>query len=136
MKTICKVDGQDFSAIVTAVEQTFNVVEGSNSGYAIHNNREIRDILGVKIGHVVTFAADNDPITFDALTDYLFKTVRPSVLVEMIDGQDVLTYEAAYNTGSRRVAHIDEENEENAVVYWDELTVEFRPMENQINPEE
>lgn len=133
MKTICKVDGQDFSAIVTAVEQKFNVVEGQNSGYAVHNNREIRDILGIKIGHVVTFAADNDPKAFDELTDYLFKTVRPSVIVEVVDGQGTLPYEAAYNTGSRRVAHIDEEND---IVYWDELTVEFRPMENQINPEE
>ena len=133
MLTICKIDGQDFGTIVTAVEEKFNVVEGSNSGYAVHRNREIRDILGIKIGHVVTFAADNDPIAFDALTDYLFKTVRPSVMVEVIDGQGALPYEAAYNTGSRRVSHIDEEN---GVVYWDELTVEFRSLETQINPEE
>lgn len=133
MITLCKIDGQDFSSIATAIEEKFTVVEGSNSGYAVYRHREIRDIKGVKIGHSITFSSDNDPEAFDALTDYLFKTVRPYVLIDAIDGQTPIQYEAAYNTGNRRVSHIDEEN---GVVYWDELTVDFRPMENQIDVEE
>lgn len=129
---LCKIDGISFDALVTAIGETFNVIEGKNSGVAIHRQREIRDILGVKIGHSITFAPDNDPEAFDELTEYLFGSIRPSVMLEVVHNQNTIIYEAAYNTGSRNVSHIDEDND---VVYWDELTIDFRPMENQINAE-
>ena len=132
MLTLCKIDGISFDVLVTAIGENFNVIEGANSGTAIYRQREIRDILGVKIGHSITFAPDNDPEAFDALTEYLFGSIRPSVMLEVVHNQKTITYEAAYNTGSRNVSHIDEDND---VVYWDELTIDFRPIENQINAE-
>ena len=132
MITLCKIDGKSFDALVTAIGERFEVVEGANSGTAIYRQREIRDILGVKIGHSVTFAPDNDPEAFDELTEYLFGSIRPSVEIEVVHNQKTISYEAAYNTGSRNVSHIDEDND---VIYWDELTVDFRPIENQINAE-
>jgi hypothetical protein len=107
-------------------------VEGANSGTALYRQREIRDLQGVKIGHSITFAPDNDPDAFDALTSHLFSSVRPYVELEVVHNQSTIRYQAAYNTGVRSVRHIDDENE---IIYWDELTVEFRPMENQVNPE-
>lgn len=132
MLTLCKIDGVSYDVLVTAIAETFNVVEGANSGVSLYRQREIRDLQGVKIGHSITFAPDNDPDAFDALTTYLFGAVRPFVTLEVVHNQRTITYEAAYNTGSRRVSHIDDEND---IVYWDELTVEFRPMETQVNSE-
>ena len=128
--TLCKIDGISFDALVTAIEETSEVIEGENSGIAIHRQREIRDIKGVKIGHTITFAPDNDPTEFDRLYDYLFKTVRPYVTIEAVHNQNTISYEAAYNTCSRSVSHIDEQT---GTIYWNELTVAFRPMENQID---
>ena len=129
MVTLCKIDGVSYDVLVTAINETYNVVEGANSGVSLYRQREIRDLLGVKIGHSISFASNNDPEAFDALTSYLFSSVRPYVVLEVVHNQTTISYEAAYNTGARRVAHIDDEND---VVYWDELTVDFRPMEIQI----
>ena len=132
MLTLCKIDGVSYDVLITAIAETFNVVEGANSGTALYRQRAIRDLLGVKIGHSITFAPDNDPDAFDALTNYLFGSVRPYVELEVVHNQKTISYQAAYNTGTRMVRHIDDDND---IVYWDELTVEFRPMENQVNPE-
>ena len=132
MKSLCKIDGVSYDVLVTALEETPEILEGANSGVAIENNREIRDITGIKIGHKVTFDYDKSPDEFDALYSYLFDNIRPSVMLEVVHGQTTIAYEAAYNTGSRHVKHIDSEDD---TVYWSELSVEFRPLENQINAE-
>ena len=130
MVSLVKIDGVAYDVLVTALQEKFEVIEGPNSGYALYRQRELRDITGVKIGHVVTFAPDNDPEAFDALTDYLFGAVRPSVQLEVVHGQTTIDYEAAYSTGSRAVVYIDDSRD---VVGWGDLTVEFRPMETQVN---
>lgn len=132
MVDLVKIDGVSYDVLVTAIQETFEVVEGENSGIALYRQREIRDLAGIKIGHSVTFAPDNDPDAFDALCSYLFGSLREFVVLEVVHGQSTISYEAAYNTASRRVSHIDDANN---VVYWDELTVQFRPMETQINAE-
>lgn len=132
MLTLCKIDGVSYDVLITAISESFNVVEGPNSGTALYRQREIRDLRGVKIGHTITFAPDNDPDAFDALTSHLFGSVRPYVTLEVVHNQTTIAYEAAYSTGTRRVRHIDDDND---IVYWDELTVDFRPMENQVNHE-
>ena len=132
MINLVKIDGVSYDVLVTAIEERYEVIEGANSGISLYRQREIRDMAGVKIGHSVTFAADKDPEAFDALCTFLFGALREFVTLEVVHNQKTISYEAAYNTGARRVAHIDDEND---VVYWDELTVEFRPMECQINAE-
>lgn len=132
MITLCKIDGKSYDVLVTAIETTYNVIEGSNSGVALRRDREIRDISGIKIGHSITFDPDSDVEVFDELTEHLFGSVRSSVILEVVHNQKTITYEAAYNTGNRHVAHIDDDAD---TVYWSELTVDFRPIENQINAE-
>lgn len=132
MINLVKIDGVSYDVLVTAIQETFEVVEGPNSGKALHRQREIRDLGGIKIGHSITFAPGNDPDALDSLCDYLFGALREFVVLEAVHGQTTISYEAAYNTGSRRVSHIDDDND---TVYWDELTVLFRPMETQINAE-
>lgn len=129
MISLVKIDGTSYDVLVTAIQETFNVLEGINTGTALYRQREIRDITGIKIGHTVTFAPDNDPDAFDALCEYLFGAVREFVTLEIVHGQTTISYEAAYNTGARSVSHIDDIND---IVYWNELTVVFRPMETQV----
>ena len=133
MINLCKIDGKSFDVLVTAIQETTEIIEGPNSGVALSKQREIRDILGIKIGHAVTFAPDSNPEEFDALYDYLFGSIRPSVLVECVHNQTSISYEAAYNTCSRAVGRIEKDGEEEELVGWDEMTIEFRPMENQID---
>lgn len=130
MVNLVKIDGVSYDVLVTAIEEKYEVIEGVNSGVSLYRQREIRDVAGVKIGHNVTFGADNNPEEFDALCNYLFGSLREYVVLEIVHDQKTISYEAAYNAGSRSVAHIDDNND---VVYWNELTVEFRPMECQIN---
>lgn len=130
MLTLCKIDGRSFDELITAIGRSFEVVEGKNSGVSLYRNRELRDLKGVKIGHRITFSGDNNPELFDELVEYLFGIARESVMLEAVHGQTTINYEAAYNTGSCRVAHIDDDNEK---VFWDELTVDFRPIEIQVN---
>lgn len=130
MITLCKIDGREFDVLVTGIQRDFNVIEGDNSGIAIHNQRELRDILGIKIGHKVSFSGDENPAEYEELIEYLFGSIRESVMIDIIHGQKRIQYEAAYNTASDSVSHIDNDND---VVYWNELTVEFRPIENQIS---
>lgn len=136
MISLCKIDGMSFDAIVTAIQEKTQILEGANSGVAISRDREIRDITGIKIGHVITFDPDADPVAFDELYEYLFGSIRESVFIEAVHGQKTILYEAAYNTCERSVSRIDKgTDEDDEVVAWGGLTVEFRPIENQINPE-
>lgn len=130
MVSLVTIDGVNYDVLVTAVQEKFEVIEGANSGYALHRQRELRDIRGIKIGHTITFAPDSNPEAFDALTDHLFGAVRPSVQLSVVHGQTTIDYEAAYSTGSRAVVYIDDRTD---TVGWGDLTVEFRPIETQVN---
>lgn len=131
MIDLVKIDGVSYDLLVTAIEETLEVVEGANSGVALYRQREIRDLAGVKIGHKITFSPpEHDPTVIDDLVNHLFGSLREFVTLEVVHNQEVISYEAAYNTASRRVAHIDDNTN---TVYWDELTVEFRPMETQVS---
>lgn len=132
MLTLCKIDGKSYDDLVSAIEETYNVIEGPNSGTAIHKQRKIRDILGVQTGHRITFSPGDNPEEFDELKNYLFGSIRPYVVLEVVSDQSTKTYEAAYTTGSRRVAYI---NDDENIAGWDDLTIDFSPMENQIDIE-
>lgn len=127
---LCRIDGISFDVLVTGIRETTNIIEGANSGVSLYRQREIRDIKGTKIGHTVSFAPDTDPAAFDALYEYLFGTIRESVMIEAAHGQETINYEAAYNTCEKEVVFRDEENK---FTGWDVMTVEFRPIETQID---
>lgn len=130
MITLCKIDGKSYDVLVTAIEETTEILEGKNGGTALYREREIRDITGIKIGHTVTFDPDGDAEAFEALYEYLFGSIRNSVVIEIVHGQKTISYEAAYNTCKRAVSHIDEDPD---FVTWGEMTIEFRSIETQIN---
>ena len=135
---LVKIDGKNYDVLVTAIQETANVVEGSNIGTALYRQREIRDILGVKYAHSITFSPNDEaPELFDELFSYLFDNIRKSVQLEVVHGQDTIIYEAAYSSGSRKVDYISEKKtaEDNKIdfVGWDEVTVDFRSIETVVN---
>lgn len=133
MKDLVKIDGVSYDALVSALEEKPEIVEGKNSGTALYRNRDIRDIVGIKYAHIITFSPNEEaPELFDALYSYLFDNIRESVMLEVVHGQTTLSYEARYNTGARRVAYIN--NDDSDFVGWDDLTIEFRSIETVINP--
>ena len=135
---LVKIDGVVYDVLVSAIGETSEVVEGNNSGTALYRQRDIRDIAGVKYAHSITFTpSDEAPEMFDALFSYLFDNVRESVMLEVVHGQETISYEARYSTGTRNVSYISKKKvneEETEFVGWDELTVEFRSMETIVNP--
>lgn len=136
---LVKIDGVVYDVLVSAIKETANVVEGKNSGTALYRQRDIRDIVGIKYAHSITFSPNDEaPEKFDELFSYLFDNVRESVMLEVVHGQDVIAYEATYTTGARNVAYISkktnaETEEETEFVGWDDLTVDFVSRETVVN---
>ena len=118
---------------ISDYEESFNVLDGENAGRGTKSGLMIRDIIGTYIGHKITFfnkggTAGN--AAFDKLwSDLLALSVEDSVVLEAADGQTTLKYDAYYTTGSRKLKQVT-----NGVNYWDELSVNFVPMEAQITP--
>lgn len=128
---LVKIDGVVYDVIVSAIGEKAEYVEGKNSGTALYRQREIRDIAGIKYAHSVTFAPNDEaPEMFDQLFSYLFDNIRESVMLEIVHGQDTISYEACYSTGARNVEYI---NGKTDFVGWTELTVDFRSRETIIN---
>lgn len=136
---LVKIDGVVYDVLVSAIEEKPEIVEGSNSGTALYRQRDIRDIVGIKYAHSITFSPnEGNPELFDSLFSYLFDNIRESVMLEVVHGQETISYEARYATGSRRVNYISktkdaDTGEETDFVNWDDLTVEFRSMETVVN---
>jgi hypothetical protein len=138
---LVKIDGVVYDVIVSAIQEKAEKVQGGNSGTALYRQREIQDIAGIKYAHSITFSPNEEnPELFDQLFSYLFDNVRESVFLEVVHGQETLSYEATYTTGSRSVQYISKRKEadteeETEFVGWDELTVEFRSIETIVNSE-
>ena len=128
---LVKINGKVMDAIVTAIGEKVEIIEGKNSGTALYKQREIRDIIGIKYAHSITFAPNDEaPELFDELFSELFDNVQESVMLEVVHGQKTISYEACYSTGARNVEYI---NGKTDFVGWTELTVDFRSRETIIN---
>lgn len=138
---LLKINGVVFDAIISALEEISEKVQGGNVGTALYRQREIQDTAGIKLRHKITFSpSEENPELFDTLYSFLFDTVRDSVYLEVVHGQKSIAYEATYTTGARRVNYISKRidpdtEEETDFIHWDDLTVEFRSIETVINTE-
>ena len=124
-----KINGISFDAKVSIseYEENFNVLDGSNSG-RVNSGDLIRDVIGVYLGHKITFFRGTSNSGFDELWDYLVEhAADDSVSLEAADGQKSITYDAYYTSGSRKLQSVV-----NGVNYWDELSVNFIPISPQI----
>lgn len=127
----CKINGQSFDVTVaiSAVEETFSVLDGENAG-RVMSGRMIRDIIGTYIGHKLTFFNGKSNEDFDALWNYLIShSVDDYVTLDASDGQSSISYQAYYTSGTRKLRSVL-----GGVNYWDELEVNFIPMDAQVRP--
>lgn len=119
----------DVTVAISAIEENFNVLDGANAG-RVMAGRMVRDVIGTYIGHKVTFFNAKSQEDFDALWDYLIAhSVDDSVMLEAADGQSSISYEAYYTSGTRKIRSV-----ENGVTYWDEIEINFIPMDAQVKP--
>lgn len=126
----CKINGIAFDVTVSILdyEENFNVLDGENAG-RVMTGRMVRDIIGTYIGHKITFF-NNGGTGFDTLWEYLVQhSTDDSVMLEAADGQSAISYEAYYTSGTRRLKRAS--GGEN---FWDELEVNFIPMDAQVKP--
>lgn len=120
----------DVGVAISDYEESFEVLDGENASRSALTGRMIRDIIGTYIGHKVTFFNGKNNEDFDALWDYLVAhSVDDSVILEAADGQTSITYEAYYTSGRRKIRGAVD-----GVNYWDELEVNFIPMDAQVKP--
>lgn len=127
----CKLNNQSFDVGVSIsdYEESFNVLDGDNAG-RVMTGRMVRDIIGTYLGHKVTFFNNGNNAAFDGLWSFLkAHSVDDSVMLSAADGQESISYEAYYTSGTRRLKRV-----EGGVNYWDELEVSFVPMDAQVKP--
>ena len=127
----CKINGQSFDVTVAIsdIEETFNVLDGSNAG-RVMSGRMIRDVIGTYIGHKITFFNGKSNADFDALWDYLIAhSVDDYVNLEAADGQTSLSYQAYYTSGTRSLRSAAD-----GTNVWDEIEINFIPMDAQVKP--
>lgn len=132
MSNYVKINGVSFDTTVaiSAIEESFNVLDGENAGRSAGTGRMIRDVLGSCVGHKITFFSGKSATAFDALWDYLVQhSVDDSVQLEAADNQTSISYEAYYTSGSRKIRTVA-----GGVNYWDEIEVNFIPIAPQIVP--
>ena len=126
-----KIDGISFDVkvAISDYDEYFNVLDGENAGRAL-SGKMIRDVIGTYIGHRVTFFATDNRAGFDELWDYLLAhSVDDSIRLEAADNQTSISYDAYYTSGSRKLKKV-----ENGVNYWDEIQINFIPIDAQLRP--
>ena len=127
----CKINGKafDVTVAISDIEETFNVLDGSNAG-RVMSGRMIRDVIGTYIGHKITFFNGKSNADFDALWDYLIAhSVDDYVTLEAADGQKSISYQAYYTSGSRSLRSAAD-----GANVWDEIEINFVPMDAQVKP--
>lgn len=128
-----KIDGRSYDVVVTAIEETFNILYSENTGRTMATGAKmVLDPLGTFFGHKVTVKRKNGhEAEFDALYDYVSKPRYTGIMVEIVHNQTTIRYEAYVSTGTRALKNITKED----VVKWGELSLNIVPMEAQVLPE-
>lgn len=129
--TYVKINGISFDVdvAISDLEERFETLDGNNAGRSTAGVM-VRDIIGTYIGHNVQFFNGKSREDFDKLWDFLVAhSVDDSVWLEAADGQSSISYEAYYTSGSRKLKRVA-----NGVNIWDEISVNFVPMDATIRP--
>lgn len=128
-----KIDGKTYDVLVTAIEESFNILYSENTGRTMSTRaRMVLDPLGTFFGHKVTVRRKPGHETeFDALYDKVSRARSVGMNVEIVHNQTTLEYEAYVSNGTRALQRITKSD----VVQWGELQLNIVPMEAQVLPE-
>ncbi len=128
-----KIDGRSYKVLVTAIEESFNILYSENTGRTMSQGaRMVLDPLGTFFGHKVTVQRKQGyEKEFDALYDYVSRPRYDGISVEIVHDQTTIKYDAYISNGNRSLKTITKED----VVKWGELQLNIVPMEAQVIPE-
>ncbi len=128
-----KIDGRSYDVLVTAIEESFNILYSENTGRTMAQGaRMVLDPLGTFFGHKVTVKRrQGHEAEFDALYDYISRPRYDGLSVEIVHNQTTIKYDAYISSGARPIQSITK----NDVVKWGELQLNIVPMEAQVIPE-
>lgn len=127
-----KLNGIEFDAdvAISGYNRNFNVLDGPLAGRT-QSGRMVRDVIGTYIGHKVkVFRRGYNYKGLDSFWNYLVAhSVDDSVMLEAMDGQTTISYEAYYTSGSQDIEQVVK-----GVNYWGEIEINFIPVDAQIKP--
>ena len=128
-----KIDGKNYDVLVTAIEESFNILYSENTGRTMAQGaRMVLDPLGTFIGHKVTVKCKQGyEKEFDELCDYVSFPRYDGLSVEIVHNQTTIKYDAYISSGTRPLKKILKNN----IVKWGELQLNIVPMEAQVIPE-
>ena len=128
-----KIDGRSYDVVVTAIEESFNILYSENTGRTMSKGaRMVLDPLGTFIGHkVIVRRKQGYEAQFDALYNYVSTPRYDGISVEIVHNQRTIKYDAYISNGSRALQQITKSD----IVKWGELQLNIVPMEAQVLPE-
>ena len=130
---ICEINGKTYDVLIIEILEFFEILYSENTGRSAGvGSPMVLDPLGSFFSHKVTFKRKKENTEdYDSLFD-LFSTPRyDGVNVRIVHNQDVLDYRAYVSKGERKLKRVDEST---GKIYWDEMQINFVPMEAQILP--
>jgi hypothetical protein len=128
---IVVIENRVYDVLVTAVEESFNILYGEETGRTIASGgRMFLSPIGTFIGHKVTFARKSGhEAEYDELYDFFLQPRFDGIYVSIVHDQTTLDYEAYVSNGARALKRVV-----NGKVLWGEFQVNFIPMEAKIKP--
>ena len=122
----CAIDGINYDVDVSFddYENWWEHLDGPNAGRVLYRGQMHRDVIGTFEGWTITFRRRGGNYeAFDRLWDYL-KRPHDYVTLTAVDGQTEVT-QRVYASSARRKLN----NVSGGVNYWNEMTVNFIPIE-------
>ena len=127
-----KIGGKVWNVRIIELTENFNIMDTENAGRVIAEGAMTLDRIGTFWGHKITFARGKATISeFDDLFAYLAYPRNDGIPVELVHGQQTISYTAYVASGERTLKRIDTEN---GVVYWNTFQANFVPMKAQVKP--
>jgi hypothetical protein len=133
-----KINGQSYEVVVTALEESFEILYTENSGRTLANGAPMTlDPIGTFFGHKITVKRKNG---FEQQYDELYsllsvprrvENTEDALLFEVAHLQETIAYRAYVSKGMRAVKTIDEKS---GKVYWGEMSLNIVPIEAQVLP--
>lgn len=128
-----KIDGRVYDVIVTAIDESFNILFSENTGRTMAPGAPmVLDPLGTFFGHKVTVQRKSGrELEYDDLYNKVSKGTKIGRDVEIVHNQETIKYKAYVSSGGRSLKKIGKDGK----VYWGELQLNIVPLEAQVLPE-
>ena len=128
-----KIGNTNYDVTVTDIAEVATILYTDKTDRTMAQNAKLTlDPLGTFFSHQVTFKCiPGKENHFEGLYNYVTFPRFEGIDVEIVHGQQTISYKAYISTVSRKIKRIDEANNR---VHWDKLQVNFVPVAAQLSP--